>query len=399
MRVNRRKPMTFATLLLACLTMLYSNGLATVTPIAAETTGTVIINEMITENGDSYVRYPQISGMENTAAQQAINDEIVDEAKIAQRLLTLSILQPGGTGLQVGNTTYLDHQLLSVVISAKGLMENMRSGHAYTALSYDLLTGNRLTLTDLFIDPDAAVRWMEEQLLSGYVDELSNYLEYADVTPLPVASFAIDENGITFYYPYTQLGLLSGYSGAVQFQYGELQDFLLADETSVPVRLNAIQPQYTDAQIAERIAAVAAEGTLPYLSVHLGDSIPDLLLEYRLVRTPDQYPGGRYIPLEAPAFRQILLLTDALTQSYDASVVEGIMAMRMNLFGLQTGVTARSRWLQILGEPSPSVYLDDTIAVDYGLPVGTADYYTLSGRQLMLYADANDTLYAVRLTK
>ncbi|MFH1512540.1 MAG: hypothetical protein ABIG45_04195 [Bacillota bacterium] len=357
------------------------------------------ITEVATEIGENFVLYPQLEGMQNPAIQQAINDAIVEQANIVQRIFTLSTLEQGGTGLQVSYTACLEDSLFSTVISARWMMENLRSGHHYTALSYDLQTGERLQLSDFFTDPDAAVSWMEEQLLDGYTDELTGYLEYADVTPLPVDSFTFDENGISFWYPYKQFALLSGYSGAVQFQYGELQEFLIKDDGCVPARLGAVLPEYNDMQIREAIEAVAAQGALPYLPVRLGDSLPDLIAEYRLVRMPDQYPGGRYFQFEAPAFRQVLVMSDALTQEYAHSVAEGILATRMNLYGLQTGVTTRERWLAILGEPLPSVYLDESLAADYGLPEGTADYYPVAGRQLMLYADANDVLFAVRLSK
>jgi len=167
----------------------------------------------------------------------------------------------------------------------------------------------------------------------------------------------------------------------------------------VPVRLGAILPAYTDTQIRENILSIVAQGTLPYLTVYLDDPLPDLIAAYRLDHTPDQYPGGRYFQLEAPAYRDMLILSDALTDQWDTSVVEGILAFRMNLYGIQTGVTPRERWRQILGDPTASVYYDSSIAADYGLPVGTADYYLIDNRQLMLYADENDILYAVRLAK
>ncbi len=399
MRVRFRKIFVFILLVLLCVFFMQLLALATVTLISPSTENTVEINEVATEIGDNFVRYPQLNGMQDTALQQQINDAIVNEANIAQRLITLSTLQQGGIGLQVSYTTYVKDQLFSVVISAKGMMENLRSGQQYTALAYDLRSGKRLTLNDFFIDAGTAAAWMEAQLSGDYADELSSYLEYAEVTPLPVDSFSFDDNGMTFYYPYRQFALLSEYSGSVQFQYGELQNFLIPDAGSIPARLNVLMPQYTDSQIKESIETAASQGSLPYLPIKLGDPLPELISQYRLLRTPDQYPGGRYFQLEAADFRQILVMSDALTQAWDASVVEGILATRMNLFGLQTGVTPRDRWLQILGEPTPSVAFDAYISTDYGLPVGTADYYTVSGRQLMLYADENDILYAVRLAK
>lgn len=399
MRVIFRNISAFATFLLFCVFCMRIQALATVVPIPSDTDISVKIVEVATEIGENYVRYPQLENMESLDIQTVINNEIVNAADIVQRLITLSTLPQGGTGLQVTYTAYLQDSLFSVVISAKGMMENFRNGHQYTALAYDLQTGARLQLKDFFTDPDSAVAWMEAELLDHYADELSIYLEHADVTPLPADSYAFDDHGITFYYPYQQFALLSGFSGAVQFQFGELQEFLIRAEDSVPACLGAVLQQYTDVEIKEQIEAVVSQGTLPWLPVKLGDSLSDLITDYRLTRTPDQYPGGRYFQLEEPAFRQILILSDALTQSYDHSVVEGILAMRMNLYGIQTGITTRDRWHQVLGEPAPSVFLDASLSADYGLPAVTADYYTVANRQLVFYADENGVLYAVRLMK
>ncbi len=399
MRVKNRRIPAFAALLLLCACFTHSSALATVTPVSPGPETTPKVAEVATVIGDNYVRYPQLEGMQSADLQQAINDEIVNSANIVQRLITLSALQQGGAGLKVSYTTYLKNSLFSVVISAKGMMENFRSGHQYTALAYDLRSGTRLRLSDFFSDPGEAVAWMEDQLFGGYADELSLYLEHAEVAPLPAESFSFDDDGITFYYPYRQFAFLSEYSGAVQFQYGELQAFLIQDSGGVPAMLDALIPQYGDAQIRENIETAAAQGTLPGVPVSLGDALSDMIAQYRLVRTPDQYPGGRYFQLEAPQFREVLVLSDALTQGWESSIAEGLLAMRMNLFGIQTGVTERSRWHDILGEPAASVDLDASMASDYGLPEGTMDYYTVAGRQLMLYADASGVLYAVRLAK
>lgn len=398
-RREHHKYLTTAAFVFVCAVFLCNLAFATSTPFQGEASTGVQISDISTEIGESFVRYPQLNGMDDLSIQAAINDAIVNDAIISQRLITLSMLQPGGTGLEVSYKAYLQGSLFSTVISAKGLMETMRSGHTYTALSFDLLTGARLTIDDIFTDPASAVSWMEEQLLGKFTDELSNYLEHADVTPLPIDSFSFDQNGITFYYPYEQFSLLDGYSGAVQFQYGELQAFLITAEHSVPSRLGAVLPAYTDEQMKEMIVSAVSQGALPYIPVTLGDALPDLIAKYRLSRTPDQYPGGRYFQFDDPAFRQVIILSDLLTSGYEASVVEGILATRMNLYGIQTGVTDRARWHVILGEPSAFVELDSSLAADYGLPVGIADYYTIANRQLMLYADENDILYAVRLSK
>lgn len=360
--------------------------------------GLPVINEMETTIGDNTIRYPQMSGLADETVQQTINDAIVEQAKIAQRMVTLSTLQEGGAGLTVSYEGYLGGGIFSTAISAKGMMENGRSGQEYTALSFDLTTGEPLSLADLFQNLDDAVSYMEETLENTYLDELSSYLENSNLTPLPQDSFLLDADGITFYYPYKQFSLLSGYSGAAQFNYDELADYLITDANALPAKLGVLPQKLSDQQIKASVEKIMAEGMLPHVRAKLGQSMTELVNKYRLLRTPDQYPGGRYFQMEYPAFRQVLVLTDALTTGWDSSQVNGLLSYRANLFGIKTGETSRERWQTILGVPESSVEFSEDMAFDYGLPVGTADYYTFDNRQLLLYAGEDGVLYAVRLT-
>jgi hypothetical protein len=399
MNVQKRSFWLLALLCVLCASFLF---LYTDVPSASTeeaVTAVITVTDVVTALGENEVRYPQLQGMTDTQTQQAINDTIVEQAKIAQRILTLSSLQDGGTGLTVGYEAYLGSSIFSTVISAKGILENGRAGQSYTALTFDLATGQQLTLDALFADVDEAVAYMETVLTDTYLDELSSYIENAELTPLPQNSFMLDADGITFYYPAKQFSLLSGYCGAAQFNYSELSDYLLTDADALPAWLGALPVTLTDAELREKIEQTAAAGALPHIKVKLGDSIAELVAQYRLLRQPDQYPGGRYFQLEAPAFRQVLVLTDALTSGWENSMVNGIMSFRTDLYGLQTGVTERDRWLTVLGDPDSSVAFDDDLAYNYGLPTGTADYYTVGTRQLMLYADENNVLFAVRLTQ
>jgi hypothetical protein len=366
-------------------------------PSACARAETVSVTPVETVIGENYVRYPQLEGMEDTAVQQAINDAVVVQANIAQRLVTLAVLADGAT-LTADYEAYLGGGVFSTVIDANGVMENGRNGQNYTALAFDLTDGRRLTVSDLFADPDAAAAHMEATLEATYLDELSDYLVYAELTPLPVNNFSLDADGVTFYYPASQFSLLSGYCGAAQFNYDELAEDLLPDANALPARLNALPETLADAEIRAKVEAAAAAGELPHVRAKIGDGMAELVSRYRLLRTPDQYPGGRYFQLEAPMFRQVLVLSDALTSGYQNSVAEGLMSFRADLYGLKTGVTARERWLQVLGEPETTVAFGEDLAYDYGLPVGTADYYTFGKNQLMMYADESGILYAVRLT-
>lgn len=348
--------------------------------------------------GENRVRYPQLQGMGNEI-EQSINNAIVERGKIAQRMVTLATLQPGGTGLQVDFEAFLEGDVFSAVINARGVMENGRNGQAYVALCYHLSTGEPLTLDDFFTDPELAVSYMEETLEETYPDELGSYVENGALTPLPRDSFSIDSDGITFYYDQDQFSLVTGTSGAAHFYFDELNDYLLSENDALPVTLALRSVPLRDEQIKAAIAYKVSLGELPHIRAKLGDPMQALIDEYRLLREPDQYPGGRYCQLEAPMFRQILILTDALAKGFENSKVLGLLSYRCNLFGIQTGSTTQERWREILGTPESTVDFDEMLAYTYGLPVGTADYYTFESSQLFLYADEDSLLYAVRLTQ
>ena len=359
---------------------------------------TPTIKDVTMEIGENAIRYPQLESLEDATVQEHINDAIVEQASIAQRMVTLTTLQDGGTGLDVHYDAYLANGIFSTVISAKGILDNGRNGQVYTALTFDLTTGDAVALSDLFVDADQAIAKMVAIVESTYLDELSSYMQYNELTPLPISNFYIDADGITFYYPYRQFSLVSGYCGAAQFQFSELTGLLRTDADSLPVKVG-IQPQtYSDSETKAQIEASVRKGSLPHIQATIGDAMDTLIQTYRLLREPDQYPGGRYFQLEAPMFRQMLVLSDALTSGWDASVVTGLLSFRADLYGIQTGVTPQTRWREILGTPTSTVAFDETMAFDYGLPVGTADYYTIGERQLLLYAGENGLLYAVRLT-
>ena len=164
------------------------------------------------------------------------------------------------------------------------------------------MSGERLALQDLFADVEAAAAYMEAEAEKSLSEELNGYLEYSEITPLPRDSFTLDENGVTFWYPAEQFSLLSGYAGAVQFWYEELDAFL----TESPVE------SLTAAEQKEQVEESVSQGALPKVPAKMGQPVNELTEAYRLLRTPDEFPGGRYIVLEDPAFRSVLIIPDAL---------------------------------------------------------------------------------------
>jgi len=346
----------------------------------------ITIEEVRTQMGENAVIYPQLKGMEDENVQQRINDDIVTASGVSNHMVSLFTLT-GQQMLNVSYEAYLDDAIFSAVISAKGKLPKTRDGHSYTALTYDLKNGERVTLDQLFDDPDEAVARMEEIAVASLSEELNGYMEYSDITPLPVDSFTLNDDGITFWYPADQFSLVSGYSGACQFWYEELDGMW---STEAVTQLTA---QAQRAAIEKSVS----EGILPHVPVQMGQNMQEIAETYRLLRTPDEFPGGRYFLMEHPAFRNVLVISDSLQADYENSVVEGIQLRRGGLHGLRIGTTSQTEWRSVLGEPGRTLTMTESMAYDYGLCEGTCDLYLYGRYELRLYADADGVLHAIQL--
>lgn len=349
----------------------------------------ITVEAVSTRFGENGVSYPQLKGMEDEAVQKKINDDIVLSSGVTTHMITMATLGGSSVGLNVEyQVCLMTDEVFSALISAKGKLPGRRDGQEWTALTYDLRTGERLSLEQVFTDVNEVIAKMEQIAEASLSEEFSGYMEYADVLPLPVDSFTLDENGITFWYPWDQFSLLSGYSGACQFWTEEL-DGLWRGETQ----------DMTDEQIREAIARTVRQGKLPKVPVAMGESMQEAAESYRLLRTPDEFPGGRYFVMEDPKFRQVLLLSDNLYADYEQSVVEGIQLRRGGLCGLLIGQTEQNRWRAILGQPEKTVDFSENMAYDYNLPAGQYDVYRFGENELRLHADENGVLCAVQLSR
>lgn len=346
------------------------------------------VSEVKTEVGENYVIYPQLEGLEDEAVQRRINDQIVAASGVTEHLITLVSIGQNPWTLRVdGEASLWREDTLSVLISARGKLPGERDGHRYTALCFDLRTGDRLPLEDVFTDVDEAVARMEAIALESLSEELNGYLEASDLTPLPRDAFTLDERGITFWYPSDQFRLLSGYAGAVQFWYEELDGLWKRPETE----------PLTGAEILSGVRKSVEAGALPKVPAQMGQPVRELTEAYRLLREPDAFPGGRYYVLEDPAFRGVLIISDALDDG--SSVVEGIQLKRGGLCGLRIGTTSQEDWRGALGDPDEEIQMTQSMAYDYNLPEGQCDVYHFGTNELRLYAGETGVLSAIQLCK
>ncbi len=335
--------------------------------------------------GDSVIAYPQLSGMQEETIQEKINGDIVLSSNATQLMTKLFTLPKGEKLEMTYEVCLLNDRVFSVLITQNGPKERGQTVRRWTALTYDLATGERLEMDQLFQDPDTAVAQMEEIAQRTLSEELTGYMEYSDILPLPLERFTLDETGITFWYEREQFSFFSGYAGACQFWYEELDGLWVED----------MIPKRPESAIETAVAA----GTLPNIPVAMGQRMADVIQAYRLLREPDQFPGGRYFVLEDPRFRQVLILSDALYGDYEQSVVEGIQLKRGAIGDLVIGTATQQEWRKLLGQPEQTVQVTEGMAYDYALPMGQYDVYHYGENELRLHADEQGVLCAVQLCK
>lgn len=357
------------------------------------------VGEVAMKAGDNFVTYPQLEGLANEAVQKKINDDIVLSGKVTDYILTFTTLGQSPWGLQVTYQSYLNDAVFSVVLSAKGKQPGGRNGHSYAAMTYDLLTGERVGLDMLFADAEQAVSAMEEIAETTLGLEMSEYMEANQLCPLPRDAFFLNGDGITFYYPSDQFSYVSGRAGSCQFYYEELSALLRKDAEGLPSRMGLRLKPYSAKECRDKIAADVSAGRLPHVPVALGQPMTEIVDAYGLTRTPDAFPGGRYFVLEDPAFRSVLLISDSMEAGYERSVVKGIQAKRGSLYGLDIGTAARAAIHEILGDPEETIVFTENMAYDYNLPTGHSDIYRFGGNELRLHTDESGILRCVQLGK
>ena len=344
------------------------------------------------------VSYPQVTGLDDAVIQQQANAAILAAGQVEERISRLQGLTADSIGLTMDYEALLRGNVLSVAFSARGALKDAGFTHVYTVVNLDLTTGETITLADLFQDEAAAREALTEYVDQQVAPELSAHLEAGELTPLP-ETFGLSAEGITFYYDLSHFTTLGGLAGKVTVLYTELRDHLKLGEGTILTRLGAEDVLELTEDSAERIRAAVEEGQLPGVPAKVGESLKTLIDTYHMLIDPDYYPGGRFFQLEDGAFRGTYLLTDALTDGWESSVVQGIRADRANFYGLCVGTTTREQWQAVLGAPDASVTLSEDDAYAMNLADGTSDYYNYGAHQLRLHADAEGVLRSIFITQ
>lgn len=347
----------------------------------------------------SNIHYPQLTGLADEKLQAAINDAIMQQGMIGERINRATRLMTGKVKLQVTYSHTLAGHVFSCAILADGAVTNTRPTQEWRTVNLDLTTGESIPFSALFTDEEAARAQIAFLLEEKVAQDLSSYLPAGDLLPLPEC-FALSPQGLTLYYPYHQFRTLSGKAGTVTFLWTELRDLLDLSEGS-PLHALGVPDTITldESDSREEIAAMLNQGGFPGIPATLGQNVRELTDRYAQLNDNELCEGGRMFYLEDGAFRQVYIITDALTDGWDESVVSTLRADRLNLDGLCTGHTTMDAWRSVLGEPDATAVTNDASAESWRIVPGVSDYYNLGSCRLRLHADKDGVLRTVFLMK
>lgn len=348
------------------------------------------------ELAENLVSYPKLTGLADAALEEKINQQLVADLGVDDYLTRVALLLSSPVKMSADYQAAVHGDVLSVVMEAAGAVVNNRATHVWTAANIDLTTGDPIKLDDLFSDPEAARAAITDYLDYTVAPELSAHLSAGALTPIP-ETFSLAPTGLTLYYPIDQLATLSDRAGAVNIHFSEMAEYLDLTEGGVLDRLGA--PEHLTLTEGSRAALEVSlsQGVLGDIPMTIGESVQALTDAHGLLIDPDLYEGGRMFQLEGAAYRKVFLLTDALTEDWDASAVQGIRADRLNYLGLCTGRTTREAWLAALGAPETTLDVDADGAEKWRIVPGTSDYYTFGPYRLRLHADESGLLSSVFL--
>ncbi len=356
------------------------------------------VNDMGLELMGSAVHYPQLTSLPDPAVQAKVNAAIMEAGEINDRLSRMAALLSAPVKLNVSYTYTLAGDVFSCAMLADGAVENSRATQVWSTVNVNLRTGEDITFADLFQDASAARAFIETYLDEQVAPDLSAHLAAGSLTPIP-DTFTISPTGLTLYYAIDSFRTLSDKAGTVTLLWSELREHLRLEEGDVLSVLGADEHIELGADTAGRLSDALQSGGFEGIPATLGQPMQALIDRCALLTDPDIYEGGRMIALEDGAFRQVWVLTDALTEAFDQSVVQGIRADRLNFFGLCTGTTVLDEWRAALGDPETTLAVDEARAESWRIVPGTSDYYSFGDYRLRLHADEDGVLRSVFLTR
>ncbi len=341
------------------------------------------------EKADESAQKQDDEQSEVSQATETANVQI--ETRFAQKKAE-QLLSRAGASVQQSGELFTSGNLASMTLVWNGTQADGTNGSSTIGLVLDLTTGEAVELARLFDDADAAFAAMENIISDDVLSEVGVYMEYGDLLPMPTDNYAIDEQGLTVFYPDDRYRYFDEKNGAVQFAWYELAAYIGEDS---PVYALAHKEQSAD-----ELKAAVAEGRLPGAmeSVSLGEKLGDVLARYTLLTDPDYTNDSQVYLFEEPELRgwAVEIPKYAETEE-DETPISAIRTTRAELCGLTIGKTTRDEVIAMLGEAKETRVYDEDAARDRMLPAGESLFYELSGKILQAHIGEDGTLAGVIL--
>lgn len=285
---------------------------------------------------------------------------------------------------------YQDGASASIAVIWEGEQADGTRGCSVQSLAIDLETGEEIPLEALFADPEAAFAEMETIIQTQIVDGISDYMEYADLLPMPRDRFFYDERGLTIYYPQERYLYFSGRSGAVHFAWHEIDHLIGQDSAAYAIS----RPQAGGAQAIEE--QMTTGKLLGMADFGVGDLLGDALAAHALLSDPDYTTESLVYQFEDEALRGFALEIPKYAETdEDETPISAVRSTRCALFGLETGETTKTDAIALLGEPEQTRGYNANQADGMMLEPGESLLYGLGGRVLQLHFNEDDVLSTV----
>ena len=346
------------------------------------------------ENGSALVVFSaaEVQAAETTAAPGETPDPAplmangLIEAKFEQAKAA-QLTQRAGAEIRQSGEVRTFGNVASLVLHWDGTQADGTAGSAARALALDLTTGEEIRLEQLFDDADAAIDAMERIIEEDVLPDLSDYMEYSELLPMPRDNYAVDEYGLTVYYPDDSYRYFDEQSGAVQFAWYELADYI--GEDSPVYALAHAQGDLT------ALADAAKDGKLPgpMTQAAVGQKLGEALDAYTLLTDPDYTKDSRVYLFEEASLRGWAVEIPKYAETDEAETpISAVRTTRADVCGLTVGKTTKDELTALLGEPRETRAYDADDAADRMLEAGESLFFELSGHILQAHVDENSVL-------
>lgn len=356
------------------------------------------IEEKALELYGSSLCFPVITGMEDEVLQEQVNDRLKEDLHEDEYNERMIQLVSDERSISVSWNGILAGDVFSCLADAEGALRGNRSTHEWAWSNIDLRDGHEITFGELFTDEEAAREAIEEYLEWTVAPELNAHLANTELVPVP-EGFRLESTGLTLLYKAEQLSTLKDRAGAVKIGWNEIRDIVDWSEDGIPARIGAADMVTLTEESRDKIIAMTESGQLPDIPVKPGDSVKEWTDRVHLLTDPEEYAGGRMFALEGAAFRDVFLLSDKVSRSWDESRVQGIRMNRGCVWGLCIGETAAAEWHQLLGEPDNTAVLDAEAAELERTVPGKCDYYQYGDYRLQLQYGEDGILAGITLAE